>query len=172
MSAQEAKTFTDAIESAKDAASTVWTTIYTNVFGNYEEAKELWTDLANSLYEIFVDRLWDLNDVFEYWRSGGKSALESTLDQYEKELASLEKKTSPVQADMDRMRLLHSEIARLNEEIENTVFVDGRTKMFQVLYLISVQVGIKLLKIILVVRNYYHLVKNLELTALGSITLW
>ena len=134
LSAQEAKTFTDAIESAKDAASTVWTTIYTNVFGNYEEAKELWTDLANSLYEIFVDRLWDLNDVFEYWRSGGKSALESTLDQYEKELASLEKKTSPVQADMDRMRLLHSEIARLNEELENTVFVDGRTKMFQGLY--------------------------------------
>jgi hypothetical protein len=83
--AQEAKTFTEAIESAKDAASTVWTTIYTTVFGNYNEAKELWTDLANALYEIFVNRLWDLNDVFEYWKTGGASALENMLDEYEKE---------------------------------------------------------------------------------------
>lgn len=122
--AQEAKTFTEAIESAKDAASTVWTTIYTNVFGNYEEAKSLWTDLANSLYEIFVNRLWDLNDVFEYWRTGGASALESLLDKYQKELKSLESKSSPVQAEIDRMKLLRQEIKRLDTEI-NTIFLNG-----------------------------------------------
>lgn len=122
--AQEAKTFGEAIESAKDAASTVWTTIYTNVFGNYEEAKSLWTDLANSLYEIFVNRLWDLNDVFEYWRTGGASALESLLDKYQKELKSLESKSSPVQSEIDRMRFLRQEIKRLDTEI-NTVFLNG-----------------------------------------------
>ena len=122
--AQEAKTFGEAIESAKDAASTVWTTIYTNVFGNYEEAKSLWTDLANSLYEIFVNRLWDLNDVFEYWRTGGASALESLLDKYQKELKSIESKSSPVQSEIDRMRFLRQEIKRLDTEI-NTVFLNG-----------------------------------------------
>ena len=122
--AQEAKTFGEAIESAKDAASTVWTTIYTNIFGNYEEAKSLWTDLANSLYEIFVNRLWDLNDVFEYWRTGGASALESLLDKYQKELKSLESKSSPVQSEIDRMRFLRQEIKRLDTEI-NTVFLNG-----------------------------------------------
>ena len=122
--AQEAKTFGEAIESAKDAASTVWTTIYTNVFGNYDEARALWTDLANSLYEIFVNRLWDLNDVFEYWRSGGSSALETLMDKYQKELKSLESKSSPVQAEIDRMKFLRQEIDRLDTEI-NTVFLNG-----------------------------------------------
>lgn len=123
-SAQEAKTFSEAIESAKDAASTVWTTIYTNVFGNYEEAKALWTDLANGLYDIFVSRLWDLNDVFEYWHTGGASALESMLDKYQKELNSLKSKSSPTQAEIDRMRLLEKEIKRLDTEI-NTVLLNG-----------------------------------------------
>jgi len=122
--AQEAKTFGEAIESAKDAASTVWTTIYTNIFGDYDEARSLWTDLANSLYEIFVNRLWDLNDVFEYWRSGGSSALEALMNKYQKELKSLESKSSPVQAEIDRMKFLRQEIDRLDTEI-NTVFLNG-----------------------------------------------
>ena len=121
---QEAKTFTEAIESAKDAASTVWTTIYTTVFGNYEQAKEIWTDLANALYEIFVDRLWDLNDVFTYWASGGASALESELDTYQKELDKIKKSGDMTQGAQDRMRFLTSEINELEKQLD-TIIVDG-----------------------------------------------
>lgn len=69
--AQEAKTFIEALESAKDAASTVWTGIFTKIFGNYDEAKSLWTDFANALYEIFVERLWNIDSVFEKWKEEG-----------------------------------------------------------------------------------------------------
>ena len=125
LSAQEAKTFTDAIDSAKDAASTVWTTIYTNVFGNYEEAKEIWTDLANALYEIFVERLWSLNDIFEYWKSGGRSAMEAELKEYENELNRLKKKSMKTTQDAERIQFLQNQVEKLNDEI-NAIIVDGQ----------------------------------------------
>ena len=140
MAAQEAKTFREAIESAKDAASTVWTTIYTTVFGDYEEAKEIWTDLANSLYEIFVDRLWDINDVFEYWKTGGKSALVNDLNDLKDELEQLQeidlskKSKSEVKEIKAQMEELKTEINELQTTIDNTDFINGRTRMFQGIY--------------------------------------
>lgn len=125
LSAQEAKTFGEAIESAKDAASTVWTTIYTNVFGNYDEAKQLWTDLANALYDIFVMRLWDLNDVFEYWRSGGASALENSIDEYTKELKILRGRKTLTDDEIEKVQFLEEELDRLDKEL-NKVFVNGK----------------------------------------------
>lgn len=53
-SAQEAKSFTEAIEATKDAVSSGWLNTFELVFGNYDEAKVLWTDMANSLWEIFA----------------------------------------------------------------------------------------------------------------------
>ena len=52
--AQEAKTFSDAINSVKDAVSTGWMTSFETIFGNYEEAKVLWTNVANDLWDIFA----------------------------------------------------------------------------------------------------------------------
>ena len=54
---QEAKTFEEALDALHDAASTKWLKIFKLIFGNYENAKVLWTKLANDLYEIFVDPL-------------------------------------------------------------------------------------------------------------------
>lgn len=58
--AQEAKTFQEAIEATKDAVSTKWMDIFEIIFGNYLEAKELWTKLSETLWTLFagpVDRL-------------------------------------------------------------------------------------------------------------------
>lgn len=52
--AQEAKTFTDALEATKDAVSSQWSQTFEIIFGNYEEAKVLWTDLANFLWDVFA----------------------------------------------------------------------------------------------------------------------
>ena len=54
MAAQEAKTFTEAINSVKDAVSTGWMNSFELIFGDYQEAKKLWTDLANDLWDIFL----------------------------------------------------------------------------------------------------------------------
>lgn len=67
--AQEAKTFTEAIEATKDAVSTGWMNIFEKLFGNYEEAKVLWTDLANELWEIFAGPISDMNDLLTAWRN-------------------------------------------------------------------------------------------------------
>lgn len=63
-SAQEAKSFSEAISSTKDAVSSQWLKIFENVFGDYDQQVELWTGLANGLYEIFATPLSDIADLF------------------------------------------------------------------------------------------------------------
>ena len=64
-SAQEAKTFKDVLDSVKDASSTAWSDIYEDIFGNYEQSRHFWTDLANELYEVIVTPLQNL-ESFAY----------------------------------------------------------------------------------------------------------
>lgn len=63
--AQEAKTFQDAIQATKDAVSTGWMNLWEKVFGNYLEAKKLWTDIAESFYNIFAEPVNKLNEIFD-----------------------------------------------------------------------------------------------------------
>lgn len=53
--AQEAATFNQAILATKDAVSSKWMASFEIVFGNYEEAKKLWSALAEDLYTIFAE---------------------------------------------------------------------------------------------------------------------
>ena len=72
--AQEAKTFSDAINSVKDAASTGWMNTFEYIFGDYEESKSMWTDLANDLYDIFIPGIEARNELLGKWHkldSGG-----------------------------------------------------------------------------------------------------
>lgn len=76
--AQEAKTFMEAIEATKDAVSTKWTETFELIFGNYLEAKKLWTGLANDLWQAFAAGGDERNTILEYWRAGdidGRTAL-------------------------------------------------------------------------------------------------
>lgn len=52
--AQEAKTFEEAIDATKDAVSTGWMNTWEIIFGDYEHAKGLWTNVANDLWDIFA----------------------------------------------------------------------------------------------------------------------
>ena len=76
--AQEAKTFTEVISATKDAVSTQWLNIFEQIFGDYLEAKELWTDLSETLYDIFAAPLGVLQELIESWsdlEEGGRSDL-------------------------------------------------------------------------------------------------
>lgn len=73
---QEAKTFAEAIDSVKDAVSTGWMTTFETLFGNYEEAKVLWTQLANDLYDVFAEGGNIRNEILDIWsEAGGREAL-------------------------------------------------------------------------------------------------
>ena len=73
--AQEAKTFKEAIEAVAEAGASKWMETFDLIFGNYEEAKILWTDLANDLYEIFVEGGEQRNELLEGWKEiGGRDS--------------------------------------------------------------------------------------------------
>lgn len=74
--AQEAKTFHEAIEATKDAVSTGWMKTFEIIFGNYEEAKVLWTEMANRLWDVFAAGGETRNEVLALWKeAGGQKAL-------------------------------------------------------------------------------------------------
>lgn len=62
LAAQQATSFGQAIDSAKDAVSSKWMAVFETIFGNKEEATDTWTELANRLYDIFVPPIEALND--------------------------------------------------------------------------------------------------------------
>ena len=70
-SAQEAKTFSEAIDATKDAVSSGWLASFEYIFGNYEEAKVLWTDLANELWELFAGGAELRNNILSVWKEAG-----------------------------------------------------------------------------------------------------
>lgn len=67
--AQEARTFSDAINSVKDAVSTGWMTTAEMIFGSYDEAKEFWTQLANELYDVFAESGNIRNEILAIWKA-------------------------------------------------------------------------------------------------------
>lgn len=69
--AQEAKTFAEAISATSDAVSTGWMKSFELIFGNYEEAKKLWTNLSNILYEVFAASGDVRNELLGEWKSAG-----------------------------------------------------------------------------------------------------
>lgn len=86
---QECKTFTDAIDSVADAASTQWKIVITSLLGGYEEAKGFFTRMNSELLGIFVDPMYDLSDLMMEWRSmGGQkhifgTEVESDINSYD-----------------------------------------------------------------------------------------
>ena len=64
-SAQEARTFTDAWGSAIEATSSQWQAFWQKIFGNYEEAAVMWTELANTLWDVFAGPIASLNEIMD-----------------------------------------------------------------------------------------------------------
>lgn len=63
IAAQEAKTFHEAIEATGDAVKTQWANLFESIFGDYEDAKVTFTNLANSLWTVFAEPLSNFNDT-------------------------------------------------------------------------------------------------------------
>ena len=59
--AQEALTWTDAIDAVHDAVSSGWMQSFKYIFGDLDEARQMWTNVANALVEY--------TDIFTSWRN-------------------------------------------------------------------------------------------------------
>lgn len=65
--AQEAKTFSDVMDATKDAVSTKWMNIFEILFGNYEQAKVMFTEMAEIFYDMFADPVDSMKDFLKTW---------------------------------------------------------------------------------------------------------
>ena len=79
LAAQQAKSFSEAIDSTKDAVSSKWMKSFELIFGNKEEATDTWTELANRLYDIFVPPIDALNERLSKGLDSGWQQLNNKL---------------------------------------------------------------------------------------------
>lgn len=84
--AQQAKTFTEALDATKDAVSSGWMQTFEIIFGNYEESVQLWTAVTNALWDIFASGAEARNELLQGWKDlGGRTRLlESFANVYER----------------------------------------------------------------------------------------
>ena len=80
--AQQARTFRDVIDATKDAVSTGWMNTFEYIFGNYEEATELWSGLAEVFYNVFAAGGELRNNMMAIWKeAGGRKILLEAIAQ-------------------------------------------------------------------------------------------
>lgn len=66
-SAQETTSFSQALTYVKKAISTQWANIFEKIFGDYETATGLWSDISDKFYSTFVHPFEVLTDTFDNW---------------------------------------------------------------------------------------------------------
>lgn len=71
--AQTAKSFNEAIDATKDAVSSQWSRIWESIFGNYEQASELWTEVVEGMWTAFAEPISNTADQIEEVMSLGSS---------------------------------------------------------------------------------------------------
>lgn len=74
--ATKVKTFSQLIDTTKEALGSGWTKTWQIIFGDFEEAKELWTGVSNILND-FIDKTSDArNELLQSWKDlGGRTEL-------------------------------------------------------------------------------------------------
>ncbi len=75
-SAQDVKTFTQLMDTLKEAAGSGWATTWETLFGDFEEAKALWTD-ASKYFGGIIDAMSDArNSMLQGWKDlGGRTTV-------------------------------------------------------------------------------------------------
>lgn len=71
VAAQETKTFREVIDATKDAVSTGWMKTFELLFGNYEEAKEFFSNITEWFYDLFVSSSEARNSLLRVWKDEG-----------------------------------------------------------------------------------------------------
>lgn len=79
-SAQEAKSFREAIEATQDAVSSGWMQTFKIIFGDYNESKALWTDVTETFWELFASSANGRNTILAEWKKIWEQMIENPED--------------------------------------------------------------------------------------------
>lgn len=137
--AQEARTFGDAMGSVADYVSSKWMETFELLFGGYEQAKILWTDLAENLAGIFGDGVDERNALLEEANISGYEALEASLEASGASMHDLEQSLRRVIGTRS-LRTLRDEAGSFEEALKQGKFsiddlekaIDGLPSSFKV----------------------------------------
>lgn len=78
--ATKVKTFTQLVETLEEALGTGWATTFRLIIGNFEEARDLWTDISDHLSTIINNSSDARNALVESWKDlGGRKILIDAL---------------------------------------------------------------------------------------------
>ena len=73
-SAQDVKTFTQLMDTLKEAAGSGWAMTWEIIFGNFEEAKKLWTDVNKVVGDMINSQSEARNQLLQTWKDlGGRN---------------------------------------------------------------------------------------------------
>ena len=74
--AQDVKTFSQLMDTAKEAVGSGWAQSFEIIFGNFEEAKALWTSVNNALGPLIDNMSDSRNEMLQTWKDmGGRDKL-------------------------------------------------------------------------------------------------
>ena len=68
---QQTKKLSEVIEATQEAAATKWMRIFQAVIGDAIEARDLFSDMVEKFYDLFVTPLTYVLDIFETWKKWG-----------------------------------------------------------------------------------------------------
>ena len=74
--ATDVKTFSQLIDTTKEALASGWTNTFEIIFGDFEEAKALWSDVADVISQVVNESATSRNDLLQGWKDlGGRTEL-------------------------------------------------------------------------------------------------
>ena len=74
--ATNVRTFTQLIDTTMEALGSGWTNTFELIVGDFEESKQLWTDISNYLNDVVNQSAESRNNLLQGWRDlGGREAL-------------------------------------------------------------------------------------------------
>lgn len=118
--AQKARTFRDAIDSVKDAVSTGWMKTFEIIFGDAEKATELWTDLANTLWDVFAAGGETRNTILEFalnfakpWETIKEKLNGAGFDKIKEVAQDFEKVTTAVKSASDKLEYFQDIVSKV-----------------------------------------------------------
>lgn len=113
--AQEAKTFKEVVDATKDAVSTKWMNVFEDIFGRYDQAKELWSDVADIAWDLFAGPIDNLHKATEKWsKSGGLEDIRAII------VGILDSISSVWQAIRDIINLIRYGTTEIDDRVTET----------------------------------------------------
>lgn len=88
--ATDVKTFSQLIDTSKEALASGWTNTFEIIFGDFEEAKELWSGVADVISDVVNRSSESRNNLLQEWKDlGGRTELIEGLSNVFKSLSKV-----------------------------------------------------------------------------------